>query len=72
MHLADNADIPSDPILEIGMVRSSNHVNSFRIEVFLQVIINFFIASVKPRISPEEQTFQPKTRDPQVGWGFES
>ena len=35
VHFSDNADLPSDPILKIGMIWGPNHVDSPEGEVFI-------------------------------------
>ena len=42
IHLFDNMDIPSDPILKLEVMRTPDHMNSSDGEVFIQGIVGLF------------------------------
>ena len=50
IHLFDNADLPSDPILKFEVMWTPDHVNSPDGEVKLQGIVIFFLVLVKSQI----------------------
>ena len=50
VHLFDNVNLSSYPILKFEVMWALDHVDSPDGEVFLQGIVDFFPVSVKPRI----------------------